>query len=107
MYQKGMKILIYSENKAKYQNLGWCRGGDSIQYYRNGLFLIYNETRHDYNSLTFNYTVEYDDDTIFFANSILQIHQHGNLSDTNLIPYTYSDLNNQLNTYDKDEKKYK
>jgi len=87
-----MKILIYSENKAKYQNLGWCRGGDSIQYYRNGLFLIYNETRHDYNSLTFNYTVEYDDDTIFFANSI---------------PYTYSDLNNQLNTYDKDEKKYK
>ena len=91
MYQKGMKVLIYSEHKAKYKDIGWYRGGDSIQYYRNGLFLIYNEKRFDYNCFTFNYTAEYDDDTVFFANSI---------------PYTYSDLSNQLNLYDKDEKKY-
>lgn len=87
-----MKVLIYSEGKAKHQNIGWHRGGDNIQYYTNGLYLLYNEKKHDYNTLTFNYTVEYEDDEVYFANSV---------------PYTYTDLNSYLNIFDKDEKKYK
>ncbi len=91
MYERGMKVLIYSEKKSKNHNIGWYRGGDNIQYYRNGLFLIYNERKHDYSSMSFTYIPEYEDDTVFFSNSI---------------PYTFTDLINQLNIYDKDEKKY-
>lgn len=91
LYNKGMKILIYSEKKSEEEGTGWFRGGEDIEYYRNGLFRLYKEKKC-FSSLTFSYKFEYDDDYVYFANNI---------------PYTYTDLNKELNEFEKNEKKYK
>ncbi len=92
LYNKGMKILIYSEKKYEEEKIGWFRGGKEIDYYRNGLYRLYKDRKQQFSSLVFNYDFEYDDDVVYFANNI---------------PYTYSDLNRELIEYEINEKKYK
>jgi hypothetical protein len=87
-----MKVLIYSEKKAESVNKGWFRGGNEIDYYKNGLYRTYKDRKKIFSSLSFNYEFEYDDDTVYFANNI---------------PYTYTDLNRELNEYEKNEKKFR
>jgi murein tripeptide amidase MpaA len=92
LYNQGMRIAVYSDKKSELENIGWHRGGTEIDYYRNGLYRITkNGRRQLFSSLTFKYKFEYDDDCVYFANSI---------------PYTYTQLNNELNEFEKDEIKY-
>jgi hypothetical protein len=63
LFNHGMKPLIYSEKKVDEEGIGWFRGGHNIGYYRNG---IKKEKGNSY-TLTFKYSFEYDDDTVFFA----------------------------------------
>lgn len=35
LYNKGMKVLIFSKRKQEYSKTGWHRGGDNILYYQN------------------------------------------------------------------------
>lgn len=86
-----MKILIYSEKKCEEENTGWFRGGKDIDFYRNGLFRLYKDSKKMFSSLVFSYEFTHDDDTVYFANNI---------------PYTFTDLNKELIEYDKNEKKY-
>jgi hypothetical protein len=92
LYNKGMKILIYSEKKYEEEKKGWFRGGKEIDYYRNGLYRLYKDRKQQFSSLVFSYEFEYDDDVVYFANNI---------------PYTYSDLNRELIEYEINEKKFK
>ena len=86
-----MRLLVYSEKKAENEKIGWHRSCSEIDYYRNGLYKLHKEKKKLYSSLIFNYEFEYDDDIVYFANTI---------------PYTYTDLNRELNEFEKDEKKY-
>lgn len=92
LFNEGMKISIYSEQRAKIEKIGWYRGGNDILFYRNGMYKFIGETRKNYSSLTFNFDFKYVDDEVYIAMNI---------------PYTYSKLNNLLNYYSKNEKKYK
>lgn len=92
LFNEGMRISIYSEQRAKIEKIGWYRGGNDILFYRNGMYKFIGETRKNYSSLTFNFDFKYVDDEVYIAMNI---------------PYTYSKLNNLLNYYSKNEKKYK
>jgi len=87
-----MKVLVYSDKKELETKIGWHREGKNIQYYRNGIYKIYNERKKLYSSMSFSYESQYDNDTIYFANSI---------------PYFYTDLLKELNEFEKDDKKYR
>jgi len=87
-----MKVLVYSEKMEKESKIGCHRGGKNIQYYKNGIYKIYNERKKHYSSMSFSYESQYDKDTIFFANQI---------------PYLYTDLIKELNEFEKDDVKYK
>ncbi len=87
-----MKMLAYSEKHEEKTKIGWHRTGRNIQYYRNGMYRIYNDKKRNFSSLFFSYDSKFNDDNIFFAN---------------LIPYTYTKLMKELNEYEKDDKKYK
>lgn len=92
LYNKGMKILVYSEKRGEKEKTGWFRAGKDIDYYRNGLFRPTKDKKKMFSSLVFSYEFMYDDDTVYFANNI---------------PYTFTDLNRELIEYEKNEKKFK
>ena len=92
LYNKGMKILVYSDKRREEEGTGWFRAGIDINYYRNGLFRTYKDKKKTFSSLVFSYEFKYDDDTVYFANNI---------------PYTFTDLNKELIEYEKNEKKFK
>lgn len=91
LYTDGMKVLYYSEKKQTNQRKkeaekGWHRGGEDLSYFQNNFRkenqpLILQQQRC-YFTFTFTFTFEYDDDVVYFAYSM---------------PYTYSDLVNDLN----------
>ena len=87
-----MKVLVYSDKKSEESNKGWFRGGNNIDYYRNGLYRLYKDKKKLFSSLSFTYNFEDDNDVVYFANNV---------------PYSYTDLNRELNEFEKDEKKYK
>lgn len=80
LYNEGMKVIIYSEKKNEINGKGWFRGGSDIAYFQ-------NHYRKDqklgyvryYNTFTFTYTFEHDNDTVYFAYS--QPYTYQNLSD--------------------------
>jgi hypothetical protein len=82
LFNKGMLISIYSEKKAENEKISWFKGGKDIQYYRNSMFKYVKESKRYLSSLTFKYDFEYDDDTIYFANTV---------------PYLYTELIKELN----------
>jgi hypothetical protein len=79
LYNQGMKPLIYSDHDARTQGKGWVRGGENICYYRNS---IKRKNGHFY-TFSWSYIFENANDTYYFAYCY---------------PYTYSDLQNYLNT---------
>ena len=92
LYKKGMKVCVYSQKKEEETKIGWHREGKNIQYYKNGIYKMYNERKKNYSSMSFSYDSAYDNDTVYFANSI---------------PYFYSDLMKELNEFERDDVKYK
>jgi len=92
LYNQGMKMLVYSEELEKQTKMGWHRSCKNIQYYRNGIYKIYNERKRSFSSLLFSYESKFENDHVFFSN---------------LIPYTYTELMKELNVFEKDDKKYK
>ncbi len=91
LHNKGMELAIYSEKKAEHEKTGWFKGGKDILYYRNSLFKYVRESKRLLSSLSFKYEFEYDDDTVYFANTI---------------PFLYTDLIRDLNEIQKNDLKY-
>lgn len=91
LYNNGLKIWCYSEKKAEIENIGWHRAGENIMYYSNNYYVYNNDKRRTLYSLSFEYEFKYDEDTVFFANSL---------------PYSYTDLMKEMNHYQIEEKKY-
>ena len=89
LFNRGMQISVYSEKKAENEKIGWHSGGNDINYYRNGLFKYVRDQKRSLSSLSFTYEFEYDNDTVYFANTI---------------PYTYTDIFKELNEIQKNEK---
>ena len=87
-YAYGLKIWYYSTKKNKEKNISWHHTTEKVDYYQNGLYRYINGKRQYYYTLSFDYTIEYDDDEIYFANCI---------------PFTYSDIIKDLNEYTKKE----
>ena len=87
LFNYGMKVSIYSEKKADKHNIGWHKGGDDIRYFQNGIRKDITYYSKSFYTATFQYTFEYDMDTVYFAYSI---------------PYTYSDLRNDLASIETD-----
>ena len=90
LFSKGMQISIYSEKKSRDEKLSWFKGGKDIQYYRNSMYKYVKDSKRLLSSLTFKYDFEYDDDTVYFANSI---------------PFLYTDLIRDLNDIQKNDNK--
>ena len=66
---------------TKTREQGWIRGGEDISYYQNNYKREHQTNYQRCFTMTFAYTFEYDDDSVYFAYSL---------------PYTYSDLNDDL-----------
>ena len=94
LYNHGLKIMTYSIMAAQKENIGWCRDCYNSIYYANNLFVYNNNNaskKRNLHSLSFDYEFKYDNDTVYFANSL---------------PYFYSSLMKELNKYELDEDKY-
>jgi hypothetical protein len=82
LYQKGMRILVYSLKENFYTKKGWYRDGTDIQYYQNDTSEVVGEGRTKmYYTLSFTYTFRHTDDEVFFAHNY---------------PYTYTELMSYL-----------
>lgn len=86
VYNDGMKPLLYSSIAAASTGVGWVRCGYNIAYYQNGI------RRKDkggtmYYTLTFTVNFEHDADLVYFSHCY---------------PYTYTDLQLDLRTYEQD-----
>ena len=94
IYSHGLKIMTYSTMAAMKENIGWHRAGTNTMYYPNNLYVYNNNnngSKRNLHSLSFDYEFKYDNDIVYFANSI---------------PYFYSKLMKQLNYYELNEEKY-
>ena len=94
IYSHGLKIMTYSTMAAMKENIGWHRAGMNTMYYPNNLYVYNNKnngSKRNLHSLSFDYEFKYDNDVVYFANSI---------------PYFYSKLMKQLNYYELNEEKY-
>ena len=87
-YCYGVKIYVYSKKLNTEKEISWHHTNENVLYYKNNLYKIQNKKRFDFYTLSFDYTFKYNDDEIFFANCI---------------PYTYTDLNLNLNFFTKFE----
>ena len=87
-YSYGIKIWVYSKKKNQIEKISWHHTKEKVKYYKNNLYRLKKGNRKYYYTLSFNYTFEYDNDEIFFANCI---------------PFTYTDLMKDLNYYTKYE----
>ena len=76
LFNYGMKVTMYSEQKAQEKQQGWYKGCTDISYKANNVKKD-EKSLKTYYSLTFTHTFEYDDDSVFFAYCY---------------PYTYTDL---------------
>ena len=87
-YSNGIKIWCYSRKNSELNKIGWHHTNEDVKYYKNFLYKL-NKGKKDYfYTLSFNYTFQYDNDEVFFANCI---------------PFTYTDLTRDLNFYTKNE----
>ena len=87
LFNYGMKISVYSEKKSEANNMGWHKDGEDIRYFMNGIRKDVTNYARSYYTATFTYEFGFDDDTVFFAYSV---------------PYTYSDLRNDITAIESD-----
>ena len=87
-YCNGIKIWVYSRKHSEQTKIGWHHTTEDVKYYQNFLYKLNKGKKDYYYTLSFNYTFIYDNDEVFFANCI---------------PFTYTDLNKDLNFYTKNE----
>ena len=87
-YSNGVKIWVYSQKNFEKNNIGWHHTTEEVKYYKNFLYKLNKGKKDYYYTLSFNYTFQFDNDEVFFANCI---------------PFTYTDLNRDLNFYTKNE----
>lgn len=85
-----MKVSVHSEERVKQQQVNWFRAGDNIKYYPNGVKKGDFPWSKQFYTLTFSYTFTHDADMVQFAYSV---------------PYTYTDLRNDLQEIEVDEKR--
>ena len=87
LYNEGMKVLIHSQKNFESKGQGWYRGGEDISYYQNH-YRREHMTNYQrcYYTFTYSHRFDYDNDTVLFAYSM---------------PYTYSDLMEDLNVIEK------
>ncbi|KAL4472948.1 hypothetical protein ABPG72_020642 [Tetrahymena utriculariae] len=88
LFQKGMKISVFSKKKLEYTGIGWHKSGFNIKYslstIQKGIsYFSTNQNGKISYLLQFKYDFEYDEDETYFAYSI---------------PYTYSQLQKYLNS---------
>lgn len=86
LFNHGMKVLVFSHKNFASAAGGWYRAGDEIMYYPNGI-LKEGPTGKCYYTLSFKYTFDFSNDTVYFAYSL---------------PYTYSSLQELLDGYERD-----
>ena len=87
-YSNGIKIWVYSRKNSEINKIGWHHTTEEVKYYKNFLYKLNKGKKEYYYTLSFNYTFQFDNDEVFFANCI---------------PFTYTDLNRDLNFYTKNE----
>ena len=87
-YSNGIKIWVYSRKNSELNKIGWHHTNEEVKYYKNFLYKLNKGKKDYYYTLSFNYTFLYNNDEVFFANCI---------------PFTYTDLNKDLNVYTKNE----
>jgi cytosolic carboxypeptidase protein 2/3 len=91
MFNYGMKVSVYSEQKAEKDTTGWHRDGQDISYFPNNIRKDCYGSRYYY-TLTFTYTFDYDKDSVFFAYCF---------------PYSYTDLQKDILAIERDPKRQK
>ena len=87
-YSLGIKIWYFSHKKKEEKNIGWHHTEEKIEYFPNFLYNFNKGKRNNYYTLSFEYTFEYDNDEVYFANSL---------------PFFYSDVIKDLSYYMKKE----
>lgn len=69
IFIRGMKPNTYSKKRYRKYRTGWVRSGDDITYSKNSYVRKTRRYMSHYYTLTFSYTFQYDNDTVFFAYS--------------------------------------
>ena len=87
-YCNGLKIWVYSRKNSEINKIGWHHTTEDVKYSKNFLYKLNRGKKEYCYTLSFNYTFKFDNDEVFFANCI---------------PFTYTDLNRDLNLYTKNE----
>ena len=72
LYAEGMLPAVLSLRKQQVQGLGWHHAGSKVTYYESSSI-----PAKSHYALSFTYTFEYENDTVFFAHAV---------------PYTYQEL---------------
>lgn len=83
LYMMGMQPVVYSKEKEKKQGVKWHRAGTQIAYFQNAFQRIDRPDKHYY-TLSFQYCLEYPNDTVYFAHCF---------------PYSHTDLLRDLSGY--------
>lgn len=78
-----MGVLTYSKRAQEKKGEGWTRTHNSVSCFRNSTFRTETSAVSCYNTLTFEYDFNVDEDEVYFSYSI---------------PYTYTDLCSFLDT---------
>ena len=90
LYNQGMRPLMYSERRARDENVGWRRCGHDILYYQNGARNSSNSSgrqgAHFY-TFTVTLTFPHDNDTVYLAMCY---------------PYSYTDLRRYIQDLEDD-----
>ena len=91
-YSQGLKIWYFTKRKKEEKKIGWHHTNENVEYNQNFLYNINKGRRNYYYTLSFEYTFEYNNDEVYFANCI---------------PFTYTDIIRDLNYYTiKENEKY-
>ncbi|EDV29290.1 uncharacterized protein TRIADDRAFT_19871, partial [Trichoplax adhaerens] len=81
LYNHGMQPLLYSEEEASRDGVGWIRSGYDIRYYKNEISREGKYKNRNYYSLSWKIQFNNSEDTYYFAHCY---------------PYTYSNLQQYL-----------
>ena len=89
MFNYGMKVSVYSDRQADSGQVGWHRDCTDIRYFKNQVRKDFNFVRY-YHTLTFTYEFKHENDNVFFAYCV---------------PYTYTDLSNDIMRVERDKRR--